>query len=130
MEQEFISNIQNILDEKQIENIPLTRVDLLKDVLNDKELFEMFYSNFSKYFNENFSIEDLLMKTEDFLYRLHYVIDKWLIPIHHKETKNEIIEFFKNLKNIDLYSGVSYDDSDKEILEELEETFHGKEYKI
>ncbi len=131
MREQFINNINNILDSKQIEGINLERVDLLKSVFQNQELFNKLYVNFKNYFTSNFNEDELFLKTEDFVYRLHYAINNWLIPIHNLND-SEVIKTLNNLvdNGIDLYESVSYDDYDKVMLDEFEEIYYGKEYNI
>lgn len=131
MREQFINNINNILDSKQIEGINLERVDLLKSVFQNQELFNKLYVNFKNYFTSNFNEDELFLKTEDFVYRLHYAINNWLIPIHNLKD-SEVIKTLNNLvdNGIDLYESVSYDDYDKVMLDEFEEIYYGKEYNI
>lgn len=131
MKEQFIDNINDILDNKQIEGISLERVDLLKSVLQDQKLFNKLYRNFNNYFIDNFNEDELYLKTEDFVYRLHYAINHWLIPIHHIND-SDVIKTLHNLvdNGINLYESVSYDEYDKTMLDEFEEIYHGKEYNI
>lgn len=131
MKEQFITNINDILDKKQIEGISLERVALLKSVFQNKELFNKLYANFNTYFKDNFDKDELYLKMEDFVYRLHYAIINWLIPIHHLKD-SEVINTLQDLvdNGIDLYESVSYDDYDKTMLDEFEEIYHRKEYNI
>ena len=94
-------------------------------------MFNKLYVNFKNYFTSNFNEDELFLKTEDFVYRLHYAINNWLIPIHNLND-SEVIKTLNNLvdNGIDLYESVSYDDYDKVMLDEFEEIYYGKEYNI
>ncbi len=132
MKEQFLNNINSIFEYKNIEGIPLQRIDILKDIISDENLFDIIYSRFSKYFDDYFDEDDLSVKTEDLMYRLNYLINNWMIPIHHidniediKSTLNSLIE-----KDIDLYGAVSFNDSDIELLDEFEELFYTKDHSI
>lgn len=131
MKEKFINIINNILESKQIEGIKLERIDLLESVLNNQELFEKMYKHFNDYFTRTFEEDDLYTKTEDFVYRLHYAINNWLIPVHHL-SDSEVVNILPDLidDSIDLYGSVSYDDYDKMMLEDFEDIYQRKEHNI
>ena len=132
MKEQFLNNINSIFEYKNVEGIPLQRLDILKDIIRDKDLFDMMYSKFSRYFDDYFDEDDLSMKTEDFIYRLNYLINNWMIPIHHINNIEDIKSTLNGLikKDVDLYGAVSFDDSDKEMLDEFEELFYSKDLSI
>ena len=64
--------------------------------------------------------------------QLDMSINDWLIPMHNIKTYKDIKSTFMDLifEDIDLYSAVSYDESDKEIIDEFESIFSNKDINI
>lgn len=122
MKNNYKKNLDYILSGGKIENIPITNLDLIKDILNDndlgKKIFEEFCNNL-----EDISSDNCLMKVQDLIYRLSLLVNKILIEKYNitelDSIKNIIDSAMDN--GIDLVSAVSYDESDKEILIEFEE---------
>ena len=122
MKNNYKKNLDYILSDGKIENIPITNLDLIKDILNDndlgKKIFEEFCNNL-----EDISSDNCLMKVQDLIYRLSLLVNKILIEKYNitelDSIKNIIDSAMDN--GIDLVSAVSYDESDKEILIEFEE---------
>lgn len=122
MKKEFLDNVENILSEGVIENRPLSNIDILKNISKDDNLMNLFYLEFEKAYPMDEGTDMLFTKTQDFVYRLNMAVSDWLIPIHEIDTIDKIKSTFVDLifEDIDLYSAVSYDESDKEIIEEFE----------
>lgn len=122
MKKEFLDNVENILNEGVIENRPLSNIDILKSISKDDNLMNLFYLEFEKAYPMEEGTDMLFTKTQDFVYRLNMAVSDWLIPIHEIDTIDKIKATFVDLifEDIDLYSAVSYDESDKEIIEEFE----------
>lgn len=122
---DFLDNVEDILNVGIIENTPLSNIDILKDISKDDNLMNLFYLEFEK----NYPYEDgedmLLCKTQDFVYRLNMAINDWLIPMHEINTIDNIKKTLLDLifEDIDLYSAVSYDKSDYELIEEFDSIF-------
>ena len=122
---DFLDNVEDILNVGIIENTPLSNIDILKDISKDDNLMNLFYLEFEK----NYPYEDgedmLLCKTQDFVYRLNKAINDWLIPMHEINTIDNIKKTLLDLifEDIDLYSAVSYDKSDYELIEEFDSIF-------
>ena len=122
---DFLDNIKDIINVGIIENTPLSNIDILKDISKDDNLMNLFYLEFEK----NYPYEDgedmLLCKTQDFVYRLNMAINDWLIPMHEINTIDNIKKTLIDLifEDIDLYSAVSYDKSDYELIEEFDSIF-------
>ena len=122
---DFLDNVEDILNVGIIENTPLSNIDILKDISKDDNLMNLFYLEFEK----NYPYEDgedmLLCKTQDFVYRLNMAINDWLIPMHEINTIDNIKKTVIDLifEDIDLYSAVSYDKSDYELIEEFDSIF-------
>ncbi len=122
---DFLDNVEDILNVGIIENTPLSNIDILKNISKDDNLMNLFYLEFEK----NYPYEDgedmLLCKTQDFVYRLNMAINDWLIPMHEINTIDNIKKTLLDLifEDIDLYSAVSYDKSDYELIEEFDSIF-------
>lgn len=122
MKNNYKKNLDYILSGGKIENIPITNLDLIKDILNDNNLGEKIYEEFCNNL-EDISSGNCLMKVQDLIYRLSLLVNKILIEKYNitelDSIKNIIDSAMDN--GIDLVSAVSYDESDKEILIEFEE---------
>lgn len=122
MKNNYKKNLDYILSGGKIENIPITNLDLIKDILNDNNLGEKIYEEFCNNL-EDISSDNCLMKVQDLIYRLSLLVNKILIKKYNitelDSIKNIIDSAMDN--GIDLVSAVSYDESDKEILIEFEE---------
>lgn len=122
MKNNYKKNLDYILSGGKIENIPITNLDLIKDILNDNNLGEKIYEEFCNNL-EDISSDNCLMKVQDLIYRLSLLANKILIEKYNitelDSIKNIIDSAMDN--GIDLVSAVSYDESDKEILIEFEE---------
>lgn len=123
MKHSFFKNVNNILSTGMIENIKIKNIDIFINIFKNLTLSDKLYNNFIKNYNYEYSSDDMLLtKTNDFMYRINLAINDWLIPIHKIDETEAIKEALNNLidKGIDLYSAVSYDLSDMEIIEEFE----------
>ena len=122
MKNNYKKNLDYILSDGKIENIPITNLDLIKDILNDNDLGEKIYEEFCNNL-EDISSDNCLMKVQDLIYRLSLLVNKILIEKYNitelDSIKNIIDSAMDN--GIDLVSAVSYDESDKEILIEFED---------
>lgn len=122
MKNNYKKNLDYILSGGKIENIPITNLDLIKDILNDNNLGEKIYEEFCNNL-EDISSDNCLMKVQDLIYRLSLLVNKILIEKYNitelDSIKNIIDSAMDN--GIDLVSAVSYDESDKEILIEFED---------
>lgn len=122
MKNNYKKNLDYILSGGKIENIPITNLDLIKDILNDNNLGEKIYEEFCNNL-EDISSDNCLMKVQDLIYRLSLLVNKILIEKYNitelDSIKNIIDSAMDN--GIDLVSAISYDESDKEILIEFEE---------
>lgn len=122
MKNNYKKNLDYILSGGKIENIPITNLDLIKDILNDNNLGEKIYEEFCNNL-EDISSDNCLMKVQDLIYRLSLLVNKILIEKYNitelDSIKNIIDSAMDN--GIDLVSAVSYDESDKEILMEFDD---------
>lgn len=132
MKDQFKENISSILEDKNVESIPLKNIEILNYIFYDKELLNQMYKHFEDNFNLEFEDDDLYMKTEDFVYRLNMLVNDCIIPKYDfqdkEDIKNKVQELVDN--NIDLYSGVSYDKSDRIVLDEFCELCNEMEINI
>ena len=131
-EKDFKENIDNILSVSNIEGKKIKQPDILKQISKDKNLMHLFFLEFEMRYPYEDGLDMLFCKTEDFVYRLDMAINDWLIPMHNIKTYKEIKSTFMDLifEDIDLYSAVSYDESDKEIIDEFESIFSNKDINI
>ena len=121
MNKEYRNNIDYILNEGKIENISLENLDILKNIINDDKLSEKIYNEFKTNFKESFE-DEYLMKTQDLIYRLNLFVNKILIDKYNIKNLEDIKIIVDQALNdgLDLYSAVSYDNSDIEILDNFE----------
>lgn len=131
-EKDFKENIDNILSGGNIEGKKIKQPDMLKQISKDKNLMHLFFLEFEMRYPYEDGLDMLFCKTEDFIYRLDMAINDWLIPMHNIKTYKEIKSTLMDLifEDIDLYSTVSYYESDKEIIDEFESIFSNKEINI
>ena len=122
MKNNYKKNLDYILSDGKIENIPITNLDLIKDILNDNDLGEKIYEEFCNNL-EDISSDNCLMKVQDLIYRLSLLVNKILIEKYNIKELDSIKNIIDSAMDngIDLVSAVSYDESDKEILIEFEE---------
>lgn len=122
--------LNDILIEGKVENIPLSNIDILKDILKDNDLTNLFFLEFEK--NYPYDDDILVCKTQDFIYRLNLAVNEWLIPKHNLTNVEDIKSKLFDLvfDDIDLYSAVNYNDFDKEIIEDFEELFPQEDISI
>lgn len=121
MKKDYINNINSILNDGSVENVPIKNINILKSIFLSDDIGNSLYKGFEKDFtSSNYNIDDLYCKTEDLVYRIHLLVNEYLIPTHDLHDDNSIKEVVKDLidKGADFYSSVSYDDSDNEIIED------------
>ena len=127
MKNEYSNIVKSILENGTIEGIKIENLNLLKDVMNDEEINDLLYKNYEK----NFPIDsnDTIMKTQDLVYRVNYCINNCLLKRYNPTDYVEIQSSIKNviIKDADFYSAVSYDDFDKEMIEEFDFLLDGKD---
>ncbi len=127
MKNEYSNIVKSILENGTIEGIKIENLNLLKDVMNDEEINDLLYKNYEN----NFPIDsnDTIMKTQDLVYRVNYCINNCLLKRYNPNDYVEIKSSIKNLiiKDADFYSAVSYDDFDKEMIEEFDFLLDGKD---
>ncbi len=122
MKEDFLDNINMILTEGKIEGKKLENIEVLKELFEDKDIDDMLYKRFNSNLQIDFEEDDLLTKVQDLVYRMNLLVDNLIVPIIGNKDipkiKNEMRSYIKS--DIDLYSAVSYDDSDKDFLDEIE----------
>lgn len=124
-QKEFNNCINDIFDEKKIENRTIDNIDIIKSVVDNKSINDSLYKGFiNNYKNEYGNDESyFLMKIQDMIYRLHLLINYNIIDKYCLKDKDIIKGALEQLitnNTIDLYDAVSYDDSDYEIIENQE----------
>ena len=131
-EKDFKDNIEDILNVGIIESKPIKQLDMLKDIYKDDNLTHLFFLEFEKNYPYEDGLDMLFCKTQDFVYRLDMAINDWLIPTHNLETLSDIKSTLIDLifEDIDLYSAVNYDESDKELIDEFESIFPSQDIKM
>lgn len=122
---EFNNCINDIFDERKIENRTIDNIDIIKSVVDNKSINDSLYKRFiNNYKNEYGNDESyFLMKIQDMIYRLHLLINYNIIDKYSLKDKDIIKGALEQLitnNTIDLYDAVSYDDSDYEIIENQE----------
>lgn len=116
----YIDNIDYTLYEGQVENYKLKQKEILRQIFNDNNLSYSIY----KKFQHNFTCaeSDLLMKTNDMIYRLDRLVNEFIIGEKELKDIDSIKDELKYLidDGIDLYSAVNYgDESFDEIFDDL-----------
>lgn len=130
MKKDYLYNVESILQEEKIENIKLENIDILKAVMNDNEISNLLYKNFKN--NLPLGCEDIIMKTQDLVYRVNYCINNCLLEKQNSNNYELIKTTVKELidKGADFYSAVSYDAFDKEMIDEFNFLLDGKDIGI
>lgn len=120
----FNKIIDEILTEGMVEGqyIDLKSECYIKKIFKDKSIANNIYTQFMNNLKTCCEPDDMYMKVNDLIYRLDMLISKCLIKNHglnnYDDIKNKLELLIDN--NIDLYSAVSYDASDNEIIDEFE----------
>lgn len=119
---EFNKEINCILKNKQIENQNINNVDIIKNIVNNKKINNELYKKFMKEYEIEFGNDQSFfnMKIQDMLYRINLFINYNMVEKYNINDMNTISQVFNNLmdeRNIDLFSAVSYDNTDFEIVE-------------
>ena len=122
MKKLFDNAIENIINDKKVNNIPLKNINTIKYVLNDKnmnkKLYKKFKINYENIYGDD--IECLYMKVEDMIYRCHLLINSVIIDKYGITDNNSIkdaINLYLDSDYCDLFDSVSYDNSDLEFVE-------------
>ncbi len=128
----FNQNINDILKIGNIENQKLDNLDVLEFLFCDKNIKSSLYKKFIDNFMHINELDDLNLKTQDMVYRIHYVIKNYLIEQLNITDKQQIKIIINDLikNDMDFYSAVSYNDFDKEILLDAEFVYKDMAVKI
>ncbi len=128
----FNQNINDILKIGNIENQKLENLDVLEFLFCDKNIKSSLYKKFIDNFMHINELDDLNLKTQDMVYRIHYVIKNYLIDQLNITDKQQIKIIINDLikNDMDFYSAVSYNDFDKEILLDAEFVYKDMAVKI
>ena len=118
---QFNDNINDILDNGNIENIPIPNIDLIKSIILDNNLNKILFDNFKKNYKSVYGndLEYFYMKVQDLLYRLHLLINHILInnlDLDKEEYIYDAIYSYVVNDSLTLYDSVNYDDTDLEEL--------------
>lgn len=121
MKKNYYENIQYILNDGEIEGIPLKNVSILKKIFSDKSINKLLYKGFKNNYENEYgdSFDYLFMKVEDMVYRIFLLVNYSICDKYGITDENVIKDTIYNLlKNNDIsfYDAVSYDDYDLEII--------------
>lgn len=121
--EEFNNNINDILDEGKIENIPIPNVDMIKSIILESNLNKILFDKFKRNYKSSHGndLEYFYMKVQDLLYRLHLLINHILInklDIDKEEYVYDAIYSYVINDSLTLYDAVNYDDTDLEELKD------------
>lgn len=118
----FNKKISTILKNGTIEGIEIHNVDIIDYLINDKNINTKVYKLFIENYKKTYGIDNtfFMMKIQDMLYRINLFVNYNLTEKYGINNIDIIKCTFNNLiddNNIDLFSAVSYDKSDFEIVE-------------
>ena len=120
----FLEISREILEDGIIEGqyIDIKAEHYIRTLLSDYHFVRRIYKPFYDNLINNSSIDEMYMKVQDCMYRLNMLISKVLIKKYDINNYEDIIDKIEKLidDDIDLYSAVSYDSSDNEIIEEFD----------
>ena len=117
----FNECVEEILNNGNIENMPLDNIDILRKLLYHSRLNKKIYKGFKENYNFEYGkdLSNFFMKVLDLIYRLHLLVNQLII--NNAEDLNfihkTICSFLEN-NSISFYDAVSFDDSDLEIIDE------------
>lgn len=132
MKEKYTDCINYILNDGIIENHNVENIDIIRNVLNDSEVGNRIYENFMHNFSLDFDEEDLSMKVQDLIYRINILINDCIIPKNNISDYDDIRKIIDETLNqdIDLYSAVSYDDTDNDLQDEFNSILVEKDFNI
>lgn len=132
MKEKYIDCINYILNDGIIENHSIENIDIIRNVLNDSGVGNRIYENFMHNFSLDFDEEDLSMKVQDLIYRINILVNDCIIPKNNISDYDDIRKIIDETLNqdIDLYSAVSYDDTDNELQDEFNSILVEKDFNI
>lgn len=115
----FKENVLDIISEGNIENYyKIDHKVILKSIINDNNLLDKIYDKFMGNYPIEYDEDDFYMKCQDFVCRLNMFVNSCIIDYYKIYDNEEIMSIinFQVDNDIDLYSAVSYDANDIEIL--------------
>lgn len=121
MKKLFDDAVRDIIDSKSVNNIPLKNIEIIKYVLNDKDINKRIYKMFKEDYVVVFGNDKdyLFMKVEDMVYRVNLIINSIIIDLYGITDKNTIksaiVSLLDNHETY-LFDGISYDSSDYEVI--------------
>lgn len=132
MKEKYTDCINYILNDGIIENHNVENIDIIRNVLNDSGVGNRIYENFMHNFSLDFDEEDLSMKVQDLIYRINILVNDCIIPKNNISDYDDIRKIIDETLNqdIDLYSAVSYDDTDNELQDEFNSILVEKDFNI
>ncbi len=132
MKEKYTDCINYILNDGIIENHNIENIDIIRNILNDSEVGNRIYENFMHNFSLDFDEEDLSMKVQDLIYRINILINDCIIPKNNISDYDDIRKIIGETLNqdIDLYSAVSYDDTDNDLQDEFNSILVEKDFNI
>lgn len=132
MKEKYTDCINYILNDGIIENHNIKNIDIIRNVLNDSEVGNRIYENFMHNFSLDFDEEDLAMKVQDLIYRINILINDCIISKNNISDYDDIRKIIDETLNqdIDLYSAVSYDDTDNDLQDEFNSILVEKDFNI
>lgn len=132
MKQKYIDCINYILNNDVIENHSIENMDIIRNILNDNVVGNTIYEQFMKNFSLDFEEDDLFMKVQDLIYRLNILINACIKFENNINDYDGIMNLIKEVLNqdIDLYSAVSYDDTDNDLQDEFNSILLEKDFNI
>lgn len=118
----FNKTISDILDDGKVESIPIKNIDVIKYIIDDELINDNLYNGFANYYDFMYGDDNscFLMKIEDMIHNLNLLINNCIIDnfsINDKDIIKDAIHKIVEDGSIDLYSAVSYDDFDNELVE-------------
>ena len=121
--EQFNNNINDILDEGKIENIPIPNVEMIKSIILESNLNKILFDRFKRNYKSTYGndLKYFYMKVQDLLYRLHLLINHILInklDIDKEEYVYDAIYSYVINDSLTLYDAVNYDDTDLEELKD------------
>lgn len=114
--------INEILEDKKVESIPLDNIDILRNLLFHQRLNKKIYNGFEKYYQDEFGkeLDYFVLKVQDMIYRSHLLVNHLVDNVGNNDFDsiyNSICTFLKQ-NSISFYEAVNYNASDIEILED------------
>ncbi len=130
---DFKNNIKTILNNDNIEGLPIMQKSIISEIFKDEDLEDLFFNGFVENYKLTYGKEDdmCFCKTEDFLRRLDIIINDFIIPNPYKNEniKDSLIDLINN--DVSFFDAVNFDDNDKqEILEDIHYVLSDKRIKL